>query len=276
MWGVLPGYWRQLTSVPSLEIIGHRIVWSFLVSFMLVVATGRRGQLIEMLKQRRLRFLIYLTSATIVTNWLIYVYAINTGRIVETSLGYYINPLVTIFLGMVFLRERLSALQASALLLAICGVAYAAFNFGSVPWIALSLAFSFALYGLFKKIGRLDSVTSLTAETMLLTIFALPGLVFAGYNGTGAFMRGSLYRDLFLAGSGIVSAVPLYLFASGTKRIPLSSVGFLQYISPTLTLIIGVIQYGEPFTRVHLVSFSFIWAALILYTISGMRDKRRV
>ncbi len=227
-----------------------------------------------MLKLRRLRFLIYLTSATIASNWLIYVYAINTGRIVETSLGYYINPLVTIFLGMVFLKERLTMLQASALLLAVTGVAYAAINFGSVPWIAISLAFSFALYGLFKKLGKLDSVTSLAAETMLLTVFALPALIGLGISGAGAFCRGTIYRDLLLAGSGIVSAVPLYLFASGAKSIPLSRVGFLQYVSPTLTLIIGVLYYGEAFTHVHAVSFGFIWIALALYTVSGFIEKK--
>lgn len=274
MWGLLPGYWKQLNNVPAGEIICHRIVWSFLVSAILVLAAGRWRHLAEILKKRRLRFLVYITSATIALNWLIYVYAINAGNIVEASLGYFINPLVSIFLGMVFLKERFTPLQTCALILAICGVAYITISQGSVPWIALSLAFSFGLYGLFKKIGNLDSVTSLTLETMILTLFALPTLAYMGFNGTGAFGEGSLYTDLFLAGSGIVSAVPLYLFASGAKSIPLSRIGFLQYISPTLSLFIGVLLYGEPFTSMHAVSFGFIWLALVLYTASGFMDRR--
>lgn len=274
MWGVLPGYWKQLQAVPAGEIICHRIVWSFIVSAILVLVAGRWKQFIEILKKRRLRFLVYITSATISLNWLTYVYAINAGKIVETSLGYFINPLVSIFLGMLFLKERLSGLQTCALILAICGVAYITISQGSVPWIALTLAFSFGLYGLFKKIGNLDSVTSLTVETMILTLFALPALVYMGFSGTGAFGAGSLYTDIILAGSGIVSAVPLYLFASGAKSIPLSRVGFLQYISPTLSLFIGVFLYGEPFTDLHAVSFGFIWLALILYTASGFVEKR--
>ncbi len=269
MWGVLPGYWKQLQSVPAMEIIYHRIVWSFLVSAILMLSAGRWHIVAEILKNRKRRFIVYITSGTIAVNWLTYVYAINAGKIVEASLGYYINPLVNIFLGMVFLKERFNRLQTCALILAVCGVAYITLNQGSVPWIALSLAFSFGLYGLFKKIGNLDSVTSLTVETMFLSLFALPALVQLGVSGEGAFGGGSLYTDLILAGSGIVSAVPLYLFASGAKVIPLSRVGFLQYTAPTISLFIGVLQYGEPFTSVHAVSFGFIWAGLGLYTVSG-------
>lgn len=274
MWGLLPGYWKQLSSVPAAEIISHRIIWSFLVSALLLLAAGRWRQVAEIMKSRKLRFLVYVTSGTIALNWLTYVFAINTGHIVEASLGYYINPLVNIFLGMVFLKERLSPLQTGALVLAVCGVAYITISQGSVPWIALVLAFSFGLYGLFKKIGNLDSVTSLTVETMLLSLFALPVLVSMGLSGAGAFGGGSFNTDILLAGSGIVSAVPLYLFASGAKAIPLSRVGFIQYISPTISLFIGVFQYGESFTSVHAVSFGFIWAGLILYTVSGLFEKR--
>jgi len=239
------------------------------VSAILMLSAGRWHIVAEILKNRKRRFIVYITSGTIAVNWLTYVYAINAGKIVEASLGYYINPLVNIFLGMVFLKERFNRLQTCALILAVCGVAYITLNQGSVPWIALSLAFSFGLYGLFKKIGNLDSVTSLTVETMFLSLFALPALVQLGVSGEGAFGGGSLYTDLILAGSGIVSAVPLYLFASGAKVIPLSRVGFLQYTAPTISLFIGVLQYGEPFTSVHAVSFGFIWAGLGLYTVSG-------
>lgn len=274
MWGALPGYWKQLNSVPAGEIIYHRIVWSFLVSAVILIAAGRWHLVAGIIKNRKLRFLVYITSATIALNWFTYVYAVNAGRIVETSLGYYINPLVNIFLGMVFLKERLTPLQVCALLLAITGVAYITISQGTVPWIALTLAFSFGLYGLFKKIGKLDSVTSLTVETMLLSLIALPSLLFIGFSGDGVFGRGSVYTSLFLAGSGIVSAVPLYLFASGAKAIPLTRVGFIQYTAPTISLFIGVLQYGEPFTSVHAVSFGFIWSGLVLYTVSGFIEKR--
>ncbi len=274
IWGILPGYWKQLQIVPPEEILCHRIVWSFLASALLVFFAGKRELFRNILKKRKLRFLVYITSATIALNWLTYVYAINTGKIVEASLGYYINPLINVFLGMIFLKERLTPLQKTALILAICGVGYITFSQGSIPWIALSLAFSFGLYGLFKKIGNLDSVASLAVETFFLSFLALPVLYYKGYNGTGAIGNGPLRIDLFLAGSGIISAAPLYLFASGAKRIPLSSVGFIQYVSPTLSLIIGVIIYGEAFTDVHTVSFGFIWVALIIYTASGFIETR--
>ncbi|HOP62068.1 MAG TPA: EamA family transporter RarD [Spirochaetota bacterium] len=274
MWGLLPGYWKQLKAVPAEEIICHRVMWSFLVSASFLFLAGRGSLFRNILANRKLRLLVYLTSALIALNWLTYVYAINTDRIVEASLGYYINPLVSVFLGMVFLRERLTRLQTVALVLAICGVSYNTFSLGSVPWIAITLAFSFGLYGLFKKIGNLDSVTSLTIETMLLTMVALPVLLYMKSRGTGAFGSISFSTDLILAGSGIVSALPLYLFSSGAKLIPLSRVGFLQYIAPTLSLVIGVLIYGEPFTHVHAVSFAFIWTALVLYTVSGFTGRR--
>jgi len=175
---------------------------------------------------------------------------------------------------MVILKERLSRLQVIALLLASCGVLYITLNLGVFPWIALLLAVSFALYGLLKKMAGLDSVASLTAETMFLSVFALPFLIFRGITGGGAMGSVSLQVDLFLAGAGIVSAVPLYLFASGAKAIPLSRVGFLQYVSPTLSLIIGILIYSESFTETHAVSFGLIWTALIIYTVSGFAGRK--
>lgn len=274
MWGVLPGYWKQLQSVPALEIIFHRIVWSFLVSALLVILVGKKGIFLDIIRNRKQRYTVYFTSLAIAVNWLIYVYAINAGMIIETSLGYYINPLMSVFFGMVILKERLTLLQMVALFLASCGVLYITWDFGVFPWLAILLAASFALYGLFKKMAGLDSVASLTAETMFLSLFALPILLYRGFSGTGAMGSGSLHVDLFLSGAGIVSAVPLYLFASGAKAIPLSRVGFIQYVSPTLSLIIGIVIYGEKFTRTHCVSFGLIWTALALYTVSGFIERR--
>jgi chloramphenicol-sensitive protein RarD len=218
MWGALPGYWKQLNSVPAGEIIYHLNVWSFLVSALLVFSAGRWHLVAEILKNRKRRFLIYFTSGTIALNWLTYVYAINAGMIVEASLGYYINPLVNIFLGMVFLKERFSRLQTCALMLAVCGVAYITLTQGSVPWIALTLAFSFGLYGLFKKIGNLDSVTSLTVETMLLSLFAIPAVVYLGLSGGGGFGGGSLYTDVLLADQELFQQ-SLYICSPAERKL---------------------------------------------------------
>ncbi len=274
-WGFLPGYWKMLKSVPSDEIVFHRIVWTFLISVVLVTLTGRNEHFFKILKSRKLRIFVFLSSLTIVSNWLIYVYAVNSGRIVEASLGYFINPLVNIFLGMVVLKERLKPVQMTAILLAAVAVLYMAFDLGSFPWIALSLAFSFGFYGLIKKMGNLDSIASLAAETLFLFPVAASVVLFKEYNGTGAMGSSSLQIILLLAGTGVVSAVPLFWFAHGAKRIPLSSVGFIQYVSPSIMLLIGVLVYRESFTLTHKISFSLIWFALVLYTGSGLIKERR-
>ncbi len=273
-WGLLPGYWKMLKTVPSDEIVFHRIIWTFLISFVLVLFTGRREAFLKILKNRRLRIVVFLSSLTIVSNWLIYVYAVNTGRIVEASLGYFINPLVNIFLGMVVLKERLKSVQIAAIFLAGAAVIYMAVDLGSFPWIALSLAFSFGFYGLIKKMGNLDSIASLTAETLILLPVAASVVMFREYSGTGSMGSSPLHINLLLAGTGIVSAVPLFWFAQGAKMIPLSSIGFIQYVSPSIMLLIGVAVYGESFTFTHAISFSLIWSALLMYTASGFIKKR--
>ncbi len=274
IWGLLPGYWKMLKSVPSDEIVFHRIIWTFAVSITLVFLTGRRGVLRNILKRRKLRVIVFLSAITIVVNWLIYVYAVNTGRIVEASLGYFINPLVNIFLGMIVLKERLTLMQIAALFLAAGAVIYMAFDFGKFPWIAVTLAFSFGMYALIKKMGNLDSIASLSAETLFLLPAALPVIFFREYSGTGTMGNISLSMDFMLISTGVVSALPLFFFAQGARMIPLSRVGFLQYMSPTIMLLIGVILYGENFTFTHAVSFSLIWCALILYTVSSLMGRR--
>ncbi len=275
MWGVLPGYWKMLQSVPADEIVCHRIIWTFVISIVLVLFTGRREALLNILKNRKFRVIVFFSSLTIVSNWLIYVYAVNTGHIVEASLGYFINPLVSILLGMIVLRERLTRIQITALILAACAVIYMAVDLGSFPWIALSLAFTFGLYGLIKKMGDLDSIASLGVETLFLLPAAGYIIIFKEYSGTGAMGNSSLALVLVLLGTGVVSAVPLFLFAQGARMIPLSRIGFIQYISPSIMLLIGVAVYGENFSFTHTVSFSLIWCALILYTSSGLLKKGR-
>lgn len=275
MWGLLPGYWKMLKSVPSDEIVFHRIIWTFVISIVLVFLTGRRKALMEILKSRRLCIIVFFSSLTIISNWLIYVYAVNTGRIVEASLGYFINPLVSIFLGMIVLRERLNRIQIIALILTSCAVIYMALDLGSFPWIALTLAFSFGLYGLIKKMGDLDSIASLGVETLFLLPAAGSVILFREYSGTGAMGNASLMMILILLGTGLVSGIPLFLFAQGARMIPLSRIGFIQYISPSIMLLIGVAVYGENFSFTHSVSFSLIWCALILYSSSGFLRRGR-
>ncbi len=275
MWGFLPVYWKQLYHVSADEIVLHRVVWSCLIVMIFVFSSGRKKVFINILKSPRLRVIVLAASVTISLNWLTYVFAVNAGHIVEASLGYFINPLVSIFLGMVVLKERLSRMQIAALLLACAAVLYQTVSFGRFPWIAFFLAFSFGFYGLIKKMGGMDSMTALGMETLFLLPIALPVLFLRAWDGSGALGNISGETDLLLISSGLITAVPLLCFASGAKRIPLSSVGFIQYIGPTLMLIIGVTVYGESFTSTHGVSFSLIWIALILYSLSAFVGRRR-
>ena len=275
-WGVLPGYWKQLDFVPPIEVVFHRITWTCIFTLIFVSAIGKRGIIKEILGKRRLRGSIALSAFTITGNWLIYIYAVSSGNIVQASLGYYINPLVMIFLGMVVLGEKLNMAQGSALILACAGVLYLGIDYGEFPWISVSLAFSFGFYGLVKKMANLDSITALSMETLFILPAAVGFLTYKGFTGTGSFGSVSLSTDLLLICSGIVSALPLYWFAQGTRAIPLSRVGFIQYLTPTMMLFIGVYIYGEAFTSAHRVSFGLIFAALFIYTVSSIIKGRRI
>jgi len=274
LWGCLPGYWKLLKSIPPDEIVFHRIVWTCVFATLFVLWLGKKNVIIGILKNRKQRFIVIFTSIAIVINWLVYVYAINTDHIVEASLGYFINPLVTIFLGMIILKEKLTAIQITALILAVGAVLYLSIDNGRFPWIAIILAFSFGLYGLIKKMGNLDSMASLSVEMLFLLPVAVSIILFKEYNGTGAIQNSSIMINLILIGTGVISAVPLYWFAQGTKMISLSRIGFIQYITPSLTLLIGVVIYKEAFTTSHVISFSLIWTALILYTASVLLTKK--
>jgi chloramphenicol-sensitive protein RarD len=266
-WGVLAVYWKLLKQVPPLEILSHRIWWAF-VFLMFLLLFQKRLSVRKLLKNRKVFFTLLITALLIGGNWFTYIFAVNSNRIIETSMGYYINPIVSVFLGLIVLDEKLTTLQWVALGLASIGVLYMAFDYGKFPWIALILAFSFGFYGLFKKKAQLPSMLSLFVETIILAPFALAYIIRGEILGTGALFSISPLTDLLLIGAGVVTSLPLYWFARGAKRIPLSTVGFIQYLGPTLMLLIGVFLYGEPFTRAHAISFSLIWAALILYSIS--------
>ncbi len=275
LWGLLPVYWKQLKSIPALEILAHRMFWSFILLLGIKICLKNFTALITYFKNPRKLLPFVLGSALLGTNWFTYIFAINTNHIVDASLGYYINPLFSIALGLVFFREKLNPVQWAAILCAVIGVGYMTLQYGSVPWIALVLTFTFGSYGLLKKKTGLGSVDSLFLEMFFLLpltlVIILPGLI----NNSSALYGPSLLISFFLIATGAATALPIALFSAGAKRIPLSRIGFIQYLAPTLMLIIGVVTYGEAFTHVHKVSFSFIWFGLFLYTLSHWKIRRR-
>ncbi|WP_181347675.1 EamA family transporter RarD [Thalassobacillus sp. CUG 92003] len=277
LWGVLPLYWKLIKDVSAYEILAHRIVWSFLFMTMIVFLMRKWRPFLRECKRiwkaKRDLAGITLASITISINWVTFIWAVNSDHVVEASLGYYINPLVSILLGMIFLKETFSRAQWLAFALAAAGVSFMTVNFGAVPWVALLLAFSFGFYGLLKKVVQLGPMFGLTIETLIVSPVALLYLM-TQQNGNWGQIDVWSSTALLLFGAGIVTAVPLLLFAGGAKRIPLSMVGFLQYIAPTLMLLIGVILYHEPFTVTHMISFSLIWAGLTVYTVTRVKRMR--
>jgi len=274
-WGVFLIYWKWLHGVPAIQLISHRIIWSFILLALILFVT-RQWKRFRSAELSRRVVLIYLASAILLSiNWLTYVWAVNAGFIVETSLGYFINPLISVLLGVIFLRERLRAWQWVPLGLAATGVVYVAISYGQFPWIALTLAFSFGIYGYVKKTAPLGSLYGLTLETGLLFLPAVGFLVYMEGLGQGAFLHVGSLKDMLMVGAGVVTTVPLLLFASAAQRIPLSTVGVLQYIAPTLQFLIGVLVYREPFNRSHLIGFCIVWLALILFWGEGFVASRK-
>jgi chloramphenicol-sensitive protein RarD len=267
-WGLLPVYWKALQSVPAHEILAHRVFWSFVFVSLLLGKQKRWAEFRWTFRTRRNRWICLLTAAIIGSNWFIYIWAVNHDHIVDASLGYFINPLITVLLGVIFLRERLNAWQVTAFILASIGVGYLTLQYGRIPWIALSLALTFGFYGLLRKTARIESLIGLTAETGLLSAPALAFVIMLGLRGEGAAGTASLWTHAQLMGAGLVTATPLLWYTIGVRRIKLSTAGFLQYLAPSMQLLLGVLVYGEPFTRTHLISFGLIWAALLLYSLS--------
>ncbi len=276
MWGVLPIYWKVLHSVPAIQILAHRMVWSLLFCLLLLTMTRNWGWLSAALRDRRTVFTFLGAAALLSVNWFTYIWAINAGFIVETSLGYFINPLVSVLIGVIVLHERLRSWQWTAIGLAFGGVLYLTVAYGALPWIALTLAFTFAFYGLLKKQVRVGAVESMAAETAIMSVPALLFLLWLASQGRGALGHGSVAVSLLLVGSGAATAIPLIFFAAAAHRIPLSLVGILQYLAPTLQFLIGVFIYHEAFGRTRLIGFSIIWAALLIYTVEGLHQRRRL
>jgi chloramphenicol-sensitive protein RarD len=257
-WGILPMYWKLIRGVPALQIVGHRIVWSFLTLLVFILFLRKWDEFrLAALSWRVLR--VYILAALLIgVNWLIYIWAVNAGHIIETSLGYFINPLLSVALGVVLFRERLRPLQWVSVGLAAVGVIYLTVVLGVVPWIALSLSFTFGFYGLVKKFAPIGSLQGLALESGILLAPALGYLFITGMNGTGAFLHTDTMTAIFMAGAGIITIMPLLLFASAARRIPLSLMGILQYISPTLQFLVGVVIYKEAFSNIQLIGYAFV------------------
>lgn len=273
-WGLFPIYWKQLEGVPALQLLGNRIVWSFGLMAVYLLVQRQWRELSTLAADRRVLGIYAVAAVLISINWLTYVWAITAGYVVESSLGYFINPLLNVVLGMLIFRERLRSGQWVAVSLATVGVIYLTAAYGSLPWIALTLAFSFGFYGVVKKRSPLGAAHGISLETGILFLPALIYLVFCAFNGTGAVFQSDPRTTLLLVGSGAVTAVPLLMFAGAVKRIPLSVAGLMQYIAPTLQFLLGVFVYKEAFTRTMAVGFSIIWVALIVFGAEGYRASR--
>jgi chloramphenicol-sensitive protein RarD len=275
IWGLFPLYFHPLRQISAFQVIAHRVVWSCVF---VLVWTGMRGELSTLratLANRSVLWRLAITATLITINWFVYVWAVMNDHVVEASLGYFINPLVNVLLGVALLSERLTRAQWTAIALAASGVAYLALVAGRPPWIALTLAFSFGIYGLIRKLVKVESLPGLATETLVLLPVAVAYLFWCESAGTGALGHAGPTVDALLIGSGPLTAITLFLFAYGARLLPYSTVGILQYIAPTLQLACGVFAFHERFERTRALGFALIWAALIIYAGEGLWRSRK-
>lgn len=279
LWGFLPAFWKLLDHVPAGVTLANRIVWSFAFMAGLIFVLRKQGAFLSECKKlfsnKKTLAGITMASLIITLNWLLFIWAVNSEHVLQASLGYYINPLISIILAMIFLKEKLNRWQVLSFIIAAAGVLYLTFNFGVFPWVSILLAFSFGFYGLLKKTVALSPMFGLAIETLIVTPFALIFLVFQPSISGGSAVLIS-WTTFFLFTAGAATAIPLLLFASGTQRIPLTMVGFLQYIAPTIMLLLGLFVYHEVFTHAHFVAFVMIWIALFIYTVSKTKWFRQL
>lgn len=271
-WGLLPIYWKFFEHSSAVEVLCHRMIWSLVFLSSLLLLQRRQAEVRALFKSRQLGMLL-LSAALLTCNWGLYIYGVNTDRVIETSLGYFINPLVSVLLGFLFLKERLRRWQQVAVALAAIGVGYFIWQFGSVPWIALGLAFTFAFYGLVRKVVAIAPMVGLAVETLMITPAAITLIIYWRVTGGGTF-GSSLPLSLLFIGAGIVTSMPLLWFNNAAKRLRLSTLGLFQYLAPSMQLVLGVFLYGEPFTSTHAITFGFIWTALLLYSSTSLRDRQ--
>lgn len=271
LWGFFPIYFKALAGVTPLEVLSHRIAWSVATLAVMLTVARRWDGVRAAFCQPRTLMTLCATTLLIAVNWLVFIYAVGAGKVLQSSLGYFINPLVSAFLGVVFLHERLSPKQKASFILAAAGVAILTLRHGEFPWIALSLGLSFGLYGLLRKKAPVDSLAGLTVETLLLFPLALSYLGWLAYQGKSAFVSGPTHITVLLACAGVLTSTPLIWFAAATKRLRLATVGLMQYVVPTLHFVLAVFAFGETFTPTHLASFALIWTGLVLYTYDAAK-----
>lgn len=271
-WGLFPVYWKFLVQVPPIELVSHRIVWSMVLLIGILLLQQRTSELMQLWRSPKTIAALLLTTTLIALNWGVYIYGVNSNHIVETSLGYYINPLVTVLLGSVVLKEKLNHGQKVAVLIAAIAVGNFVWHFGQIPWIAIALALTFALYGLLRKLITVTPIVGLTVETLLATPVALAWIAYAASTKTGHFGM-SERETLLLIGCGFVTALPLLWFNNAAKRLRLSTIGFFQYLAPSLQLLIGVLLYHEAFTPIHAVTFGLVWSAIAIYSVTSWVDR---
>jgi chloramphenicol-sensitive protein RarD len=274
IWGFMPLYFKLLASVQPTEIVAHRILWSLLLLGLLATFWRRWGAIRAALGTGKVLLTLIVTACLIAVNWLVYIYAIVSGHVLEGSLGYYLNPLVNVLLGVVLLKERLTRAQIFACLLAAAGVAVLAAGAGAGLWISLTLALSFASYGFLRKVAPVDALEGLWVETLVLAPLSLLWAFYLQAQGTAGFGHQGLSIDLLLILGGAVTALPLLLFTAAARRLPYSTLGFLQYIAPSLQFLLAVLAFGEPFGRAQALCFAAIWAALAIFSIEGLRLAR--
>jgi chloramphenicol-sensitive protein RarD len=273
LWGFFPLYWPLLEPAGAVEILAHRIVWSMVLVLGLILLTGRRASLRATVAQRRTRWLLAVASVLISVNWGTYIWGVNNHHVVEASLGYFINPLVSVLMGVLVLGERLRRPQWAALCIAAAGVVVLTVEYGHPPWVALVLAFSFGCYGLAKKKANAGAVESLFVETLVLTPVALGYLVFLTATGASTFVRDGGGHAVLLVGTAVITVVPLLCFGGAATRIPLSTLGLMQYLAPTVQFVLGLVVFSEPMTAVRWVGFGLIWLALAVFTAETLRHR---
>ncbi|GFO54861.1 chloramphenicol resistance permease RarD [Geomonas sp. Red276] len=275
VWGFFPIFFKLVSQVPPLEVVAHRVVWSLVFLTVLVTVNGRWGDIRSAFATRKTLATLCATTVLIATNWLVFIYAIGKGEVLQSSLGYFMTPLVNIVLGFVFLHERMKRGQAIGVMLAVVGLTLSALRLGTIPWIALALAATFGLYGLLRKTVPVDSLVGLSVETFLAGPVAASYLVYLGVTGQGAFLAGSMKDSTVLFLSGVVTAVPLLIFTAAAKRLRLMTIGFLQYITPSIHFLLAVCLYGEEFNATHLVTFLCVWSGLAVYSWSAIALARK-
>lgn len=276
LWGFLPLYFHAIGAQVSVwEVVSHRVLWAAVVLGGFALLSGRGGRVLAVVRQPRMLLALAASAACIALNWLTFIWAVTHDHVLDSSLGYYITPLINVFMGRVFLAERLRPLQAVAVALAGVGVLIMVGAYGAVPWVALTLALAFAFYGLIRKQVPVDSPTGLLIETLLLLPFALSMLGWLFVHHEAVFLHTGLHLDLLLIGAGLVTVVPLLLFAAGARRLRLGTIGLLQYIAPTVQFFTGVYLFGEPFTRIDAITFTFIWVSLAIFSYDTLRQRAR-